>query len=149
MKFSSLNQDFTFIIDDQAEVDRALREIARDCDNIRHSRKVYISHPLRGDIDPKKPDISRIAKNQNEVDQICRHIAEDYPHILPLSPINAFSFLGVLKDDETALDMCLKLLELADELWVYGDWDTSEGCRMEIERARELNLPILFDEQSN
>jgi hypothetical protein len=109
-------------------------------------KKVYISHPLRGKTDRKHPDFKAVFDNKKTVYRICRAIAVKYPDILPLSPINAFSFFRVLSEDEKALEMCLKLLELADELWVFGDWENSEGCRMEIGRARELRIPVYFYE---
>ena len=40
---------------------------------------------------------------------------------------------------------CLALLDVADELWVFGDWERSEGCRMEVEHARETGKAILFE----
>jgi len=33
---------------------------------------------------------------------------------------------------------------MADELWVFGNWQMSEGCRMEVEHARKLGITVLF-----
>jgi hypothetical protein len=111
-------------------------------------RTIYISHPLRGGADRENPDISTIVKNKEDIDRICRSIAENVPGVLPLSPVNTFSFFEVLKEDDLALEMDLKLLELADAMWVYGEWQSSEGCNMEIARARELGMPILFEDHN-
>jgi hypothetical protein len=107
-------------------------------------RKVYISHPLRGGMDRANPDISGIVRNKEKIDAICRDIAREYPNVLPLSPVNAFSFFNVFEEDEQALAMCLRLLELADELWMFGDWEYSEGCRIEMARASAREIPIRF-----
>lgn len=99
-------------------------------------RKIYIAHPLLGDNDDPR-------KNKHRVSEICREIAGKYPNILILSPIHAFSFLSSL-DRERPLALCRKLLSLADELWVFGDWQTSEGCRKEVEWAKEMGKPVMF-----
>jgi hypothetical protein len=36
------------------------------------------------------------------------------------------------------------LMQFADELWVYGDWQNSKGCLAEIELAKTLNLTIKY-----
>ena len=113
-------------------------------------KTVYISHPFRGDMGRDNINIKTLVGNMEKVDRICLKITADYPDVLPLSPLNAFSFLALLtladnQIDEKALEMDMKLLELADELWVFGEWEKSEGCRMEIERARELCIPIIYE----
>jgi hypothetical protein len=108
-------------------------------------KTVYISHPLRGGMDPAHPDLSVIFGNRDKVDGICGRIVEANPEILPLSPLNAFSFLNVFTDDEKAIELDLKLLTLADELWVFGEWEKSAGCKIEIGRARELCIPIFYE----
>jgi hypothetical protein len=107
-------------------------------------KKVYIAHPLRGDTDRTHPNYKIVFDNVEAVDRICRTITETYPDVLPLSPVHAFSFLKVFSEDDKAIEMCLKLLALADGLWVFGDWENSEGCRIEIQRARELGIPICY-----
>jgi hypothetical protein len=109
-------------------------------------RKIYISHPLRGGMDRANPDISGIVRNKEKIDAICRSIARDFPNVLPLSPVNAFSFFNSFEEDEQALAMCLRLLELADELWMFGDWESSEGCGMERARAMELGMFIRYED---
>jgi hypothetical protein len=111
---------------------------------MRSFKTVYISHPLRGGTDRANPDISAVMRNKTAVDGICRRIADECPDVLPLSPINAFSFLGVFEDDALALETCMRLQELADEIWVFGEWQTSEGCRAEIARAGALGKRVFF-----
>ena len=38
------------------------------------------------------------------------------------------------------MDRCLALLESCDEVWFYGDWVKSEGCRTEYQAAVNLNI---------
>ena len=103
---------------------------------------VYIAHPLRG----RNPNADTVARNMAQADAICRHIFMDHPEILPLSPLHAFGFVSPLGPQETVLEQCRRLLNLAHELWVFGDYETSEGCRMEIEYARSLGKTIVFED---
>ena len=113
----------------------------------RSFKTVYISHPYRGDMDRDNISVTKLIDNLSKVDQICLKVAADYPDILPLSPLNAFSFFRVFSDDDKALEMDMNLLELADELWVFGEWEKSEGCRMEVERAKEINIPVFYGKE--
>jgi hypothetical protein len=61
-----------------------------------------------------------------------------------LSPIHAFSFFNTFSDTEKALLACRRLLEMADEIWVFGDWEKSNGCKKEVEWARELGIPVRY-----
>ena len=96
-------------------------------------RIVYVAHPLAGDV----------LGNMREVIQICRDISRLYTGTVPVTPLLAFSFLREPDERELALEYCLTLLERCDELWLTGDWRNSEGCRMELERARELGMPVV------
>ena len=107
-------------------------------------KKVYISHPLRGDERQNKENTVRA--NINKISKICEKIAQDNKDILILSPIHAFSFLSCQGDQSIVLQQCRAMLELADEMWVYGDWGHSEGCKMEIDTAKELKIPVIFKE---
>ena len=105
-------------------------------------RKVYIAHPLRGE----RLDIAVIERNVARVTEICRRVAEEYPNVLLLSPIHAFDFISPLGPQDWVLAQCRALLDVADELWVFGDWECSEGCRMEVEHARRTGKTIVFED---
>lgn len=105
-------------------------------------KKVYIAHPLRGGT----LDIAVAGRNISSVTEICRRLAAECPDTLLLSPIHAFDFVGIFEPQDWVLSQCRALLELADEVWVYGNWQASEGCRMEVERARELGITIVFED---
>ena len=105
-------------------------------------RRVYIAHPLRGE----RLDIAVIERNVARVTEICRRVAEEHPDVLLLSPIHAFDFVSPLGPQDWVMRQCLALLDLADELWVFGDWERSGGCCMEVEHARETGKLILFED---
>ena len=95
-------------------------------------RRVYVAHPLRGDV----------AANTRRVTELCRRYMRD-PEILPLSPIHAFGFCDPQGPQEVPFRLCRQLLSVCDELWLHGDWRSSEGCRMEREHALALGIPVL------
>ena len=96
-------------------------------------KTVYIAHPLRGEL----------TANVAKVTKICQRLSAENK-IIPLSPIHAFGFLSPEGDQSLVMQYCCKLLALADELWVFGDWQKSEGCRAEVIYASENDIPIKF-----
>jgi len=99
-------------------------------------RKVYVSHPLRGNVEA----------NRGRVDEICRRISEEHPDVTILSPVHNFGYVSPLGPQDWVLKQCLRLVTLADELWVYGPWESSEGCQMEIALAETVGIPVVFRE---
>ena len=89
---------------------------------------VFISHPYKDD--PKG--------NKKRVDTICMELAEK-DDILPISPLHLFSFMEDDLQREEILHVCFRLIDICDEVWVYGD---SEGCRMELEYARSIGKAV-------
>ena len=80
-------------------------------------KRVFISHPYKDD--PKG--------NKKRVDTICRELAEK-DDILPISPLHLFSFMENDDNREEILQVCFRLIDICDEVWVYGN---SEGCNKE------------------
>lgn len=93
-------------------------------------KKVYIAHPFR-DNPPG---------NLNKVGRICKGIIRGYPDIIPVSPLHLFCYLP---PEEDVMDRCLEVMASCDEVWFYGDWVKSEGCRMEYQKAVNLNIPAV------
>ena len=87
--------------------------------------KVFISHPLTGAFD----------SNRASADRICRRLARQ--GLLPISPLHLFSFYDAEDHAtrEAILQVCFRLIDLCDEVWVYGD---SEGCRLEADYAKHI-----------
>ena len=103
-------------------------------------RSAYICHPLRG----KTGSPEEIKSNLERIDEIAKNLAAIYPDVLLLSPLHAFAFYDPRGDQAQVLGQCVAMLELADELWVFGEWKESQGCRMEIEYARRLGKGVEF-----
>ena len=101
-------------------------------------KKVYVAHPLRGG----ELDLEKAERNIARADGILRELAASEPDLLLFSPIHAFGYLDPLGPHEWVMKQCLEMVELCDELWAFGDWESSEGCRAEVARARELGKPI-------
>lgn len=97
-------------------------------------RKVYIVHPLRGDI----------ANNETKIAEVCRKIADTHNGVVPLSPVLAFDFFNPETEPVKAMQFCLELLACSDEIWVYNEWWKSEGCQAEICFAGCRGIPIRF-----
>jgi hypothetical protein len=110
---------------------------------------IYVAHPLRpGFVCSEQSPREICERNIREITIICNRLLVGHPDWLILSPIHAFSFIDPLCEDERAdlvLAHCRRLLELADELWVFGDYKTSEGCQMEILHAKSLGKPIAYE----
>lgn len=96
---------------------------------------IYICSPCRGDVE----------KNITKAQGYCREAVELFPDVIPIAPHVYFTqFLDELNPDERALgmDMGIALLDICDELWVYGIENPSEGMSREIEYAKEHEIPI-------
>lgn len=98
---------------------------------------IYISAPLRGDIDK---NIAFAKEKAREVFlegniPVCPHLM--FPPIAdPRNPV----------EDKAAMGMCLKLVERCSELRAYGPvW--SEGMWQEIRYAEKLKIPVLTDQK--
>jgi len=101
-------------------------------------KAVYVAHPLR----------DNVTENVKKVTKICQGITEK-GGVIPLSPIHAFGFMDPEGEQTFVFNCCLRLLSMVDELWVFGDWRLSEGCRIEVDFARRLGIPVVFmDEQA-
>jgi hypothetical protein len=91
-------------------------------------RRVFISHPYKDD--PKE--------NKKLADTICREL-EERGDVLPISPLHLFSFMEDDLKREEILQVCFRLIDICDEVWVYGD---SEGCRREAKYAKSVGKPV-------
>ena len=90
-------------------------------------KRVFISHPFSSD-----PEGNRV-----RVDIICHDLAKQ--GILPISPLHLFSFMENDDNREEILQVCFRLIDICDEVWIYGD---SEGCRSEAKYAKSVGKPV-------
>jgi hypothetical protein len=91
---------------------------------------VFISHPYKDDPEG----------NKKRVDTICRELAEK-DDILPISPLHLFSCMKDDSNREEILQVCFRLIDICDEVWIYGD---SEGCRKEREYALSIGKSVVI-----
>lgn len=95
---------------------------------------VYICSPCRG-----------ITANIQLARIYCAKVMREHPDVIPIAPHVYFTqFLDDAVPTERSLGMeaGLALLEMCDELWVYGIGQESEGMTAEIKRAQELGIPV-------
>jgi hypothetical protein len=50
-----------------------------------------------------------------------------------------FSFMENDDNREEILQVCFRLIDICDEVWIYGD---SEGCRSEAKYAKSVGKPV-------
>ena len=89
---------------------------------------VFVSHPFSSD-----PEGNRV-----RVDIICHDLVEQ--GILPISPLHLFSFMDDDLQREEILQTCFRLIDICDEVWIYGD---SEGCKKERDYALSRGKKVL------
>ena len=96
---------------------------------------VYICSPCRGDYE----------KNIAKARAYCRVIVTFYPDVIPIAPHLYFTqFLDDGKPNERSLGMedGLALLDICDEIWVFGPDNPSEGMKAEIDYAHKNGIPL-------
>ena len=81
---------------------------------------IYVAHPFRGK-----------RQNKEAITHICQRLVK--LGVMPVSPVHAFSFLSdnIPSERHRACEFCEEFVTMADELWLFGEWEKSEGCLME------------------
>lgn len=97
---------------------------------INYDNIVYVSHPYSGN-----------DNNADIVTDLIRALQDEFPTYLFLSPIHAFSHLYDYVSYQDGLNMCLWLLDNADEMWVFGNYENSVGCMAEIAYCQNHLIP--------
>ena len=82
----------------------------------------------------------------DEISEICSNIVNSHDSVLPISPDVVFHYLDAKKPDEAEkkLNLAFNLISDADELWVFGDYQTNDGCKKQIKMAQLLNKNIRY-----
>jgi hypothetical protein len=93
--------------------------------------KIYISHPFGGQ-----------ALNKHKIEGIIKQLSKEHPNNIFISPIHCFGFLYNDTDYQTGLNMCLELLDVCDEMWVFGNYLDSKGCKAEIQHCLDSHKPF-------
>ncbi len=99
------------------------------------NRLIYICSPLRGDIE----------KNIQKAQGYCREAVDLWPDVIPIAPhVYCTQFLDdtIPQEREAGMELGIALLDMCDELWVYGINNPSEGMKKEIAYAKEHGIPV-------
>lgn len=99
------------------------------------TKLVYICSPLKGDV----------LKNITNAAGYCREVVEKWPDVIPIAPHVYFTrFLNDSKQNERSLGrrLGMELLDMCEELWVYGMDNPSEGMKAELEYAKANGITI-------
>ena len=86
------------------------------------NRLIYICSPLRGDIE----------KNIQKAQGYCREAVELWLDVIPIAPhVYCTQFLDdtIPQEREAGMELGIALLDMCDELWVYGINNPSEGMK--------------------
>lgn len=99
-------------------------------------KTVYIAHPCGG-----------LQENIDKVSLIFRNCVKNFPNIFFISPINSFNEL--YKDSDywgeydIGMEYCYHLLAMCDEVWMFGDYENSTGCKNEIKFCEKNRIPCI------
>ena len=94
-------------------------------------RRIYVCHPFGAD-----PDGNVLA-----VLKISRSLVKGGG--LPIAPqLFLPAFVDECTERELALSLCLELVAVCDELWVYSP--VTAGMRLEIRHAEALGIPVRY-----
>jgi hypothetical protein len=91
---------------------------------------IYISHPYGGK-----------EENKAKIEQIIKVYSQRYNGEVFISPVHSFGFLYDCLDYERGMELCLELLDRCDSMLVFGDYESSRGCGIEIQFAKDNNIP--------
>jgi len=96
-------------------------------------KKIYVAHKYQG----KK-------SNKEAITHICQYLAKR--GFMPISPVHSFSYLNdnIPEERAKAMRFCDELIEVSDCVFFFGDYETSEGCRREMDLAKQLFKPFFI-----
>ena len=89
--------------------------------------KVFVSHPYA----------DNPIENKKKVDTICRDLLKQ--GFIPISPLHLFSFYDEDADREEILQICYRLIDISDIVYIYG---MSSGCMSEHGYAVLTGKPV-------
>lgn len=95
-----------------------------------YKKVVYVSHPSSG-----------LPVNERRIAETIKILVKEYPDILFVSPVHCFGFLYNELPWDEGMSQCIGLLNLCDEVWVFGDWQESTGCLYEVQYCKLHKIP--------
>jgi hypothetical protein len=83
-------------------------------------KAIFVSHPFGGK-----------ESNLKAISDICRRLVNF--GVLPISPVHMFGFMhdNIPAERKRAMEFCEDIIQYVDELWLFGEWEKSEGCQNE------------------
>lgn len=99
-----------------------------------YEKIVYISHPSGG-----------LPENTEIIGKIINRLIKEFPNFLFISPVHCFSYAYDAVNYITGIEMCLWLLDQCTEMWVFGDYEKSKGCNMEIGFCLARDIPFTIN----
>jgi hypothetical protein len=100
-------------------------------------KRVYIAHPFTTHGDAEE--------NFSKQVEICQRVFS--MGYIPVSPILTFGRCIPHDKDhyQIAMDACFWLLSACDEVWFFGEWQKSKGCKLEHELAQGFGMKIVYE----
>lgn len=96
----------------------------------RFKKTIYVSHQFQNN-----------PQNIKEIETIVKYLIKVFPDYCFISPSHAFGYLYDCTDYQQGIDMCLSLMDICDELWVFSEPTDSVGVGLEIECAVKNSIP--------
>lgn len=93
---------------------------------------IYICHEFGGDI-----------VNKEIVAKLIEKLVNIFPNYCFVSPIHSFGYLYDEVSYERGMEYCITLLDMCDEMWVFGDKSMSKGCLIEKRYCDRYKIPIV------
>lgn len=106
--------------------------------DLKGCKLIYVASPYDGD-----------EKQIETVENVIRELIKDDKKnrrydIVYISPLKAFNWLSDTIDKDEMLDYSLKLLTLANEIYVLPEYELSESVNQQVGIAKLLGLPITY-----
>jgi len=101
--------------------------------DFKKAKLIYVAHPYGGN------DSNKIASEEN-----INKLFKLYPDRTFISPLHGICCPYDSVSFEEGMEHCFKLLEKCDALLLTGYWETSKGCALEQEFAKNHNIPIFY-----
>lgn len=100
-------------------------------------KRVFISHPFRGDE----------KENNKKANKICENIMDSKREVLPISPLNLWSFMEEDKNfRDEIMDFCFTMIKGCEAVWFFKYGELSSGQQQEFDFAIENKKEILIIE---
>ena len=97
-------------------------------------QKIYVCHPFSRSVN----------KSFLRIQQICKELISE--GVLPIAPQLYFlHFLNEKTQRQLILNLCCSLVELCDEVRVYGTRSLTSGMCWEIAAANLAGIPVRFE----